>query len=318
MVQELPCFFVLSGFLITKILLNFKERNIAEGKGHLNSIKSFYIRRSLRIFPIYYLTIFFLLIIGFQNTKELFPWLATYTTNIYMTLNNDYIGSFTHFWSLAVEEQFYILWVPVVIFIPRKHLKKSIFLIIIISLIILYYFIFFTKYWLANSLVICSMHTLGMGALIAYFLKYKEESFMKVNLSRMKITLLLSLVVYFIIYVYRPAHLYPHLKDFENPLLTLVYSMVNFIAVRNGFKGLMKKIIESKVMVYIGRISYGLYVYHLFVVTLYFGFFDGYDVVKTNIYGHFIIQLIITLAIASLSWFLIEKPVNGLKKHFNY
>lgn len=312
-------FFVISGFLITKILLDFKEKNIAEKKGQLKSIKSFYLRRSLRIFPIYYLIIIFLLLIGFKDTIKLFPWLASYTTNIYMTINHEYIGSFTHFWSLAVEEQFYLLWVFVIIFIPRKHLKKTILLTITISLLTLYYFVFFTKYWLANSLVICSMHTLGMGAIIAYYLKYEKDSFISLNLSKLKIVLLLLLVVFIIVYVYRkPDSLYNTFKEFKNPFVSIIYSIIVFIAIRNGFSGLMKKILESRLMIYIGRISYGLYIYHLFMGPLYFNFLHKYIGIEANDYGYFVIFFITNMTIASISWYLIEKPINGLKRYFNY
>jgi len=312
-------FFVLSGFLITNILLDFREKNLAKGISQFNSIKSFYIRRSLRIFPIYYLTIFVLFIINFSATRELFPWLASYTTNIYMVINSKYIGSFTHFWSLAVEEQFYIFWVFVAVFVPQKHLKGTIITFIVVSLLTLFYMMQFTKYWLSDLLVISQMHTLGFGALIAYYLKYEPESLSRLSTSKAKGIIVTGLLIYTLVFVYRkPDSLFESVKLFKNPLISLIYLFVVLVAIRDGFKGLVKYVLESRVMVYIGKISYGLYVYHLFIQPLFFNILNKYLRIRTNDIGHFLIFFILNMIIASLSWYFIEKPANGLKRYFRY
>jgi peptidoglycan/LPS O-acetylase OafA/YrhL len=312
-------FFVISGFLITKILLDFKEKNKEKGVSQFNSIKSFYIRRSLRIFPIYYITIFVLFIINFDNTRELFPWLTTYTTNIYMVMNSKYIGSFTHFWSLAVEEQFYFFWVFIAVFIPKEYIKGTITTFIAISLLTVFYLMQFTKFWLSDLLVICQMHTLGFGALIAYYVKYEPDFFKKISISKMKGYLAAGLILYTLVFIYRkPEPLFEMFKFFKNPLISAVYFFVVLIAVRDGYKGLLKIVLESKVMVYIGRISYGLYVYHLFINPLFHNYLNKLISIKTNDYGYFLIFLALNIMVASISWYLVEKPVNGLKRYFNY
>ncbi len=312
-------FFVLSGFLITKILLDFKERNTSQGISHFKSIKSFYIRRSLRIFPIYYLTIFFLLIIGFGNTAELFPWLATYTTNVYMAIHSNYIDSFTHFWSLAVEEQFYLFWVFVIVYVSNRYLKKTIVAFIIASILILYFLKFYTGYWLSNGLVICQMHTLGAGALLAYYVKYESEKINRISLSTIKGILLVITLIFTLVFVYRkPDPLYETLRFFQDPAVTVIYFFVVLIAIREGFTGIIKRILENKVMLYIGRISYGLYIYHLFMGPLFINVINKYLKIETTNFGHFIIFFFLDLIIASLSWYLIEKPINGLKKYYKY
>lgn len=312
-------FFVLSGFLITKIIIGFKEKNKALGKSNFHSVKAFYVRRSLRIFPIYYLTIFLAFIYGIKGVSELWPWLVTYTTNIYMVLNGKYVGTFTHFWSLAVEEQFYLFWVFVVIYIPKKHLRKTILITIALSLLLLYYFKFHTQYWLAEILVICSMHTLGIGALIAYYVKYDNLKINNLNLSNIKTLLLFLFVFYVIVFIYRkPDDLYLLFKHFKNPILTLIYGIVVLIAIKDGFKGIVKHILENKIMVYIGRISYGLYIYHLFMMPIYFRVIHKYFKIDASPIGYFFIYLALNIVISSISWYLIEKPINNLKRFFNY
>ncbi len=312
-------FFVISGFLITKILLDFKEKNKEAGISQFNSIKSFYIRRSLRIFPIYYITIFFLFFINFSAVKELFPWLVSYTTNIYMVLNSQYIGSFTHFWSLAVEEQFYIFWVFVVVFVPKDYLKGTITTFIAISLLTLFYLMQFTSYWLSDLLVICQMHSLGFGALIAYYLKYEPEYFEKISLSKMKGYLAAILILYTIIFIYRkPDELFEALKLFKNPLISAAYFFVVLIAVKEGYRGILKMILENRVMVFIGKISYGLYIYHLFMHPFFHNFLNKYIGLKTSETGYMLVYFALDIIIATISWYALEKPILGLKRYFKY
>jgi peptidoglycan/LPS O-acetylase OafA/YrhL len=119
-------FFVLSGFLITGILL--------DSKGSKSYFLSFYGRRTLRIFPVYYgtLLVFTLLYWAWGSDFSLFlrrlPWLLTYTDNILMTIQADWVFIFDghslgHFWSLAVEEQFYLVWPWVVLCCSARQLK---------------------------------------------------------------------------------------------------------------------------------------------------------------------------------------------------
>ena len=101
-------FFVLSGFLITNILL--KKNDNTNFKNWVNFIG----RRALRIFPIYYLTILLLLILDYQPLKKELLYVATYTYNYAWEYFELPLSNISHFWSLAVEEQFYLVW-PIIV-----------------------------------------------------------------------------------------------------------------------------------------------------------------------------------------------------------
>jgi peptidoglycan/LPS O-acetylase OafA/YrhL len=96
-------FFVISGFLITNILLSSR-------KTFLRSYRDFVGRRTLRIFPIYYLTLAVLFAVGYQPCRDSIVYLATYTFNYAWIRYQIPTGALSHFWSLAVEEQFYLFW----------------------------------------------------------------------------------------------------------------------------------------------------------------------------------------------------------------
>ena len=119
-------FFILSGFLITGILVETKEK-----EGYF---KSFFMRRTLRIFPIYYILLAVIYFIApniaffegdaMDQILKAEPWAWTYTMNVYQSIENRWVPYIGHFWSLAVEEHFYLFWPILVYFVPNKHLVK--------------------------------------------------------------------------------------------------------------------------------------------------------------------------------------------------
>src|ERR1700742_2364936 len=99
-------FFVLSGFLITGILLRTRPD---PGQGG-TALRIFYSRRFLRIFPVYYATIFLTALINVHPMRQTFFWHLSYLSNVYEAFFRDASTPISHFWSLAVEEQFYLIW----------------------------------------------------------------------------------------------------------------------------------------------------------------------------------------------------------------
>lgn len=120
-------FFVISGFLITSILI--KDKNTFK-KAYLNFLG----RRSLRIFPIYYLAIFLLYIIQAPNINERLIYLLTYTYNYEYTSLNFPSEPYSPFWSLGVEEQFYLFF-PFIALLLRK--KRKIFIAVCFSFFVI-------------------------------------------------------------------------------------------------------------------------------------------------------------------------------------
>jgi peptidoglycan/LPS O-acetylase OafA/YrhL len=172
-------FFALSGFLITGILL--------DSKTSANYFRNFYIRRILRIFPLYYGILFAFvavaLVHGFQDDALFFhrlPWLVTYTSNVLITLRNDWSfifgsHSLSHFWSLAVEEQFYFIW-PAVVFFASARLLKQVALAAIALGFAARTYLLYVKANLLGALVFlpCQVDALAMGAFVALLVREDE------------------------------------------------------------------------------------------------------------------------------------------------
>jgi peptidoglycan/LPS O-acetylase OafA/YrhL len=126
-------FFVLSGFLITRILVASKQPSLKQYLGR------FYVRRLLRIFPVYYGYILGLLLVmlitGYpQELKRYLLYLVTYTYNWTRADTTwQMVPMATHFWSLAVEEQFYLVWPFAVFFLPTVGLRRVCVVIVLLS-----------------------------------------------------------------------------------------------------------------------------------------------------------------------------------------
>ena len=313
-------FFVLSGYLITDILLKNKIKYVEFSIPKTTLIKSFYIRRVLRIFPLYFTTIFLLYLISYKNTREIFPWLVTFTSNIYQSIHNVYVGEFNHFWSLAVEEQFYLFWPWLVILIPTKYSEKIILGLISISVLTkIYLFTYHSDKWMANSYFTLScMHALGIGALISYWNIYRKNviSFLT-KITWVYVGVILYFSFHYLTYFNKIAWVN---EIVDNVIFALMSVIVINYASQNKFKGLLKYILENKFVVYSGKISYGLYVFHLFVPSIFWNYLAGKIGLDTttNKYIIFIVLYMITFIMAHISWKLMENPINNLKSRFPY
>lgn len=316
-VHGVTLFFVLSGFLITRILL---ENRDTYNKNRLNKshlVKRFYIRRFFRIFPLYYLLIFILFIFNYQNSRELFPWLVTYTSNIYQSIHNVYIGDFNHFWSLAVEEQFYLFWPFVILFIKPNRTFAVIVGSIILALLTRIYLHFYVGHWMATSYFTLScMHALGLGALLAFLKLYKPNVIKTLSKPWLLYLTLFAYVGSLILQ--NKLNLAWYKELFDAFFFAILAMFIILRASENGFKGILKWALENKFVVYSGKISYGLYVFHLFIPNLFYFIAPRIGLSISNKYTFFVVAYFLTFLVAHISWKLVESPINRLKNRVPY
>ena len=317
LVHGVDLFFVLSGFLITRILLSNREEIEEMGKPRGILLRNFYIRRFLRIFPIYYLLIIGLFLFNYANTRELFPWLISYTSNIYQSIYCVSIGEFNHFWSLAVEEQFYLFWPLLMLFIPKARLGWMVGLVILLSLATKAYFHFQWFNWMANTYsTITCMHLFGLGALLALLKLGHPETNKAISKP---IWAYLSLLLYVGLCYFQTVYQWDTLKViFDDFLFGVVSFFIIAVASENGFAGLSRMVLENPLIVRIGKISYGIYIIHLFIPSLFYYLIPKLGLSISNKWAVFFVMYGLAFLIASLSWTLIEQPINRLKEKFGY
>lgn len=288
-------FFVLSGFLITGIL----TREIDSDAYY----KTFYIRRMIRIFPLYYLVL--LIIIGMaivQGDSLSDTWgYFFYLQNIKLGLTNfntHFPRSFDHSWSLAVEEQFYLLF-PFFVRIFYKILPIALAGLVVIGLA----FLITLSYYRTGSDIAWTNPITNLIFLAAGGFLSTQKQKWKALIMMIPFCVLSCLTLY-------AAKLPISLRD-PNGLLFLVATLpwiclllLLLIAIRSKS---IQLVFNNRVISYLGRISYGIYIYHYLV----FVFCDQHSIGWVYKFG-------ITIGISVLSWELFERRVLALKDRFSY
>ena len=315
-------FFVLSGFLITKILFDSRQKAETSGSTKSRPLKNFFIRRALRIFPIYYVTLFVLLL--FQkstetNIQSAFGYFVTYTSNFYFFNMGDWDGMISHLWSLSVEEQFYLIWPWIILFTPAKYLRN----IIIGFIIIGSAGNFFTSGIKLNYiLTFTCFDAFGLGALLAWQLTYKPQGLKRffINLSVFTVPAL----ALFILGIIQQQWPYIPLRTLNATValwfITYIIIYADTGKLRFGF------IFNNRVLIYLGKISYGIYLFHNFIPDINRNIINVYvnpllpDVLYKDYWNFLFLaeNIILVIIISSLSYILIEKRFLNLKKYFEY
>jgi peptidoglycan/LPS O-acetylase OafA/YrhL len=311
-------FFVLSGFLITGILLRSRDDAEAMKQTRGAALGHFYARRFLRIFPLYYFVIAVAFAVNLDPVRENLLWLLTYTLNIHMVNQGYYIANFAHFWSLAVEEQYYFAWPWIVLFAPRRLLIPLTLTMISVGPLYRFYGVIAELKGIATYIFTpACLDALGMGSLLA-ILSHSDK--WKHALNRQLTTLVLPIglgatVAFNILSHYRIGWKADTVL-FDLAVALLFCWLIN--GASRGFQGVVGAVLKSKPLVYTGKISYGIYIYHPLAPALCVAAFQalGFHLQKgarTTV----LVFTVATFAIASLSWYFMEKPINNLKRYFN-
>jgi peptidoglycan/LPS O-acetylase OafA/YrhL len=307
-------FFVLSGFLITGILLGARGPGPGAPADPRHSLKAFYLRRFLRIFPLYYAVILVMIVI-YPEERALAGWHLLYASNIWMAIHGKFVFHTLHFWSLCVEEQFYLVWPLVVLFVPRRRLLPV--LLAAIASASLYRTAALALGWTGAAvgyLPISNLDALGLGALLA--LLSAEDWGRRIRERCLKGALAAGLPLFAILLAIRHGEGIGHvLLVILSPLaLALIFFWLVGRA-STGFSGPLKAVLEWGPFVYLGKISYGLYVYHAAILeSLHWTFAHA----GIPLFLKPLAYLGATVAVAALSWHFFERPINNLRMRIGY
>jgi peptidoglycan/LPS O-acetylase OafA/YrhL len=295
--QGVQVFFTLSGFLITRILIRGESGSLRADLGR------FYIRRTLRIFPLYYAVVAWLWLSGMLAGVG---WYLAYVYNVRAYLIGDWGGPVGHFWTLSVEEQFYLLY-PIALLLtpPRRRLAMLGLLILGTKAFQAYAHARLSIPWSTFLLPYCGEHLLwGCVAGLVELRTSPGRWEGPVSLVAGVALIVLSRARPGWVAAPPPAPVI--LGAFTG--FGIGSAMVVFGLWRTSSPWIVGPLAWRPVA-YLGRISYGLYVYHLLAIERGWAMYIPESYLIPEPYG----ALLATIAVGSASWHLFEGPINRLK-----
>jgi len=296
-------FFILSGYLITRLLLEAVDRN----EQHI--LVNFYIKRSLRILPVFFLTIAAcVLLLPDYN----YFFISTFLANYYFSFNPD-PHPLRHFWSLAVEEQFYLVWPLLVLLLAGSKSKVGKILLVLIAVAIAIVLIrdILISTEVSRALIHRSVETRMIALCVGgYFAVYGIPT---ASFVRLMIALLVCVSMVFALQMLSVSGLWPYMKSTKTFGYLGVSICIFLLAA--GSQSRLARIFEFRPLVGVGIVSYGLYVYHQ-PLYYYLGYSHLQMKGKQVSFETALLLVALTILVVLLSWFAIEKPLRANRHRF--
>ncbi len=318
-------FFVLSGFLITGILI--------DAKSSPHYFRNFYARRTVRIFPLYYgvLALFYLIAphtnlypaAGVAAAKQYQAWYWLYASNFLIAFKGGWVfEQFTHFWSLAVEEHFYLFWPAIVYLVSPRKLGWVCLAFIAGGLVVrLVFTMLGLNEYYAHLLTPSRVDSLALGGLVAVMARRRNG--LRDFVGAAKIVAVICVlgvgIIYARVHDFQPKYQIVRTAGFT--LLALLFGAILVLSVTAKADGLAGRVLGGRVLRFFGKYSYGLYIFHVLIVPPvresvsavrmagHIGAFGGLAV-------HIAACFLVSIAMALLSWHLFEKWFLELKRYF--
>lgn len=305
-------FFVLSGFLITGILLRLRD----SGAPLTTALKTFYARRFLRIFPAYYALLALLVVVGYPTVNDGLLAHALFLSNWHFISQGPpyYLG---HLWSLAVEEQFYLAWPLLVLSMSPRRLPWMFGALIVLAPLSRLALALSDVNLLAVQVATTSnLDVLGVGALLAWH----RHTFPLAIAARTRMTghaIRLALGLAGLIVALSLAGRGRVVLAVVETLSVALASAWIVDRCATGVAGVSRAILEWPPIAYVGAISYGIYLLQSPVrVTIWFA--TGWTGIGQAGLPLFLVTSALSVALATLSWRAIEQPIRSLKRFFPY
>lgn len=290
-------FFVISGFLITYLLLIEREKT-----GSIN-LKQFYIRRTFRLFPAFYFFVACMAVAHYLGWIELWQGDLFYAATYTMNYHHERAWWLNHTWSLAVEEQFYLLW-PLVLLLIGKFNARKVALIVVCTVpfirAVMWYGLEAPPSAMTREFQAVA-DALATGCVLAYFYKggveiprwFRSIWFYLVPISMFIIPLIMMKL--------RPAMFYIIGQSVIN--LCAAAIIWRFMTVR---KGLPFKVLNCAPAIWLGGLSYSLYLWQE-------PFLNSW---VRDWYASWPMNIVLTFMFAIFSFYVIEKPFLKIRKNF--
>ena len=307
-------FFVLSGYFITLSLWRVRGEIVETGDGSV-PLGRYYLARLLRTGPPFYLSLLLGAIFGIAEVRTNFFWLATFQLNNHIAWLGYWPNAISHYWSLAVQEQFYILWPLVVLLLPRRWFLPTMAAFIVFGLGFRIVCILDNSSTLLRWVTLLGcVDSFAVGALVAYL---AQAQILQRIWQSPRLLFAMPLVAGACFYLGRALMTLP-----ENNVCLALTESVDAIflawilaASISGMNHRYARLLSWSPLVYLGKISYGIYVYHVFIIILVSPLLVSLGLSEShNAWGRIAILFGLTFMVASASWHWLEQPFLSWKK----
>lgn len=331
-------FFVLSSYLITMVLFSARQKGALLGASKFKVMAVFLVRRTFRIFPAYYFFLLLALLVPSVG-REIWGSPAAYfgyITNYHIYESGHFHPALAHIWTLAVEEQLYLLWPLLILFVPNRHLLKT-FLFLIVCTVANRFLFYDGSHEVGQAILTQNcIDAFAVGAILAYknqFATEGEKKFIKWFFNA-------GLIAAATLGTYIVLTEWYYLSFVFNRLLFALVSVKIIEGAAIGYKKIAGRVLEWKPVVSFGRMSYGIYLYHLLMPVAFWKLYNAivsygkvhYSSFFTNHqhgYAAFesiiasgpaclAIYFLLTVAMAMLSAKYIEQPLSKLKVPYHF
>jgi peptidoglycan/LPS O-acetylase OafA/YrhL len=293
-------FFVISGFLITSLMLN------EEAATKTVSLKKFYIRRTLRIFPAYYFMLFVYAILQYMHILHISPnaWFTAITYTKYLNWDRDWYTA--HAWSLSIEEQFYLCW-PLIFLTGSQIRKACAFAIVILVPCMRVYFHVHPSRWVSEMSLLLRADSIATGCLIAMYRDCLLKA-LRAYFTLLFYVSIAGLLAFPYVISWADKH---HAGAIFIPLggthgtLGIAFMAIIILYSVFGPQRLWYKMLNLQAVNFIGQLSYSIYLWQMFFVSN-----NGLWVTRLP-------QSLAFIIIAALcSYYFIEKPFDKLRAKY--
>ncbi len=305
-------FFVLSGFLITGILLHARNACQAKKISRGRALRQFYARRVLRIFPLYYLVLLIIILVNLPLARATMGWNFLYASNLYSARLGVWPESMSHLWSLSVEEQFYLFWPFLVMWLPRRGLAPTFITITAVGPLARALIWHFTRNDIATEVLMpCCFDALGIGALLAWCLQPGTASPSLIAWYK-RLCLLIGVPSLLIGLFWTGGGVMLVLQSLG---IALTGGWMIAALVTQKREGGWTRFLSLPPLTYLGTISYGLYLIHGYAPNLVRWLTQTLHITLTQPIAIACLRFAVTTVLAAISWHVFERPINSLKRY---
>ena len=301
-------FLVLSGYFITASLRRARDQMDAGRISSGRTIGAFYWRRFLRITPAYLVFAAIALLLNLGTIRQNWPWVFSGTINFLIAWRNQWPLTISHLWSICVQEQFYLLWPLLILLLPRKWMLRAIIAVAISGIAFRIGCVIFSVPVITRwVLPFGSLDSLAAGAALGWCggrLRASQGGWPAA------VTCLWMLALAAVLRNSDPTEL----KSVWVEPLEAVAFVILVARTATGFEGTIGRFLSAPALVFAGRISYGLYIYHILVAMLLNRWLpSSLRFIVTIPSLRLIVFGVVTLLVAALSWRFLEQPISRLR-----